>query len=642
MAYQINKTDGTIVATVADGQVDTLSTDLTLIGKNYSGFGESLNENFVKLLENFASTSRPTHPIRGQVWFDTGEAKLKVYNGSEFLPVSSATIAGTQPSTLAAGDLWFDDIASQLYFYDGTNPILLGPSYSSAQGLSGLKVDSILDTLNQTRVVTSLYNNGILLGIFAKDSFTPKNAITGFDGSIQPGFNAGTISGFKFNVTCTNAEQLGGATATTYVRTDTSSKINGQIQITKDENSGGLVVGSASQANLFVSGSNVFLSNSASDRNITFGVFKGVNQEDAVVIESATRTIGLYRGYLSSQVSIGGDLTIGGNLTVEGTTTTINTENLTIEDKNIVLANVSSPSDSTADAAGIIIKGSTDKTILFSDADDRFNVSESVSLTFGKSYYAGAYPVITPHPTVPGEYSLGTIITDIPGVTSFGKQNFINIGPGASIDPADMKLETNAVSTNPRISTLRLNKDLELAPDGTGNVALIGNPKITGMADPTADQDATTKYYVDQKMETRDIVFSMDLSDGKSNGYIITNILNGLGGAAPTYPVQGLAEDPVTATARGRTPQYRIGTKARILCTILSNSPTPLDINPLKSITQQPFLTDLGGSTANALTNVSFGTASVSAQPISTTRIIKVFEISGSGVWSHMTDIFVS
>ena len=98
MSYQINKTDGTLLATVADGQVDDLTTDITLIGKNYSGFGESLNENFIKLLENFASTSRPENPIRGQIWFDAGEAKLKVYTGTGFVPVSSASISNSQPA----------------------------------------------------------------------------------------------------------------------------------------------------------------------------------------------------------------------------------------------------------------------------------------------------------------------------------------------------------------------------------------------------------------------------------------------------------------------------------------------------------------------------------------------------------------
>ena len=128
MAYQINKTDGTIVATVADGQIDTLSTDITLIGKNYSGFGEAFNENLVKILENFSSTTAPLHPVKGQVWFDSAENKLKVYNGTTFIPVSSATISSSQPATLSIGDLWFDDIGAQLYFFDGNLPILIGPA----------------------------------------------------------------------------------------------------------------------------------------------------------------------------------------------------------------------------------------------------------------------------------------------------------------------------------------------------------------------------------------------------------------------------------------------------------------------------------------------------------------------------------
>ncbi len=624
MAYQINKTDGTIVATVADGQVDTLSTDLTLIGKNYSGFGEALNENFIKLLENFSSTTRPNNPVRGQIWFDVSESKLKVYNGIEFLPVSSATISNTQPTTLAIGDLWFDDVDGQLYFYDGTNPILLGPSYSATQGLSGLKVESILDTLNQTRVITSLYNNGILLGIFAKDSFTPKNAIIGFTGSVTPGFNAGTLAGIKFNVTCTNAEQLGGAASTIYVRKDTSNSINGQLRLTGDGTDEGLVVGSAGQAGLFVIDGEVYLTNSAADQGMVFRVIRDVAQEDAIRIEPTLRTISLYSSYEDSQVNIGGNLTVTGNLTVEGTTTTINTSNVTVEDKNITIANVPSPTNTTADGAGITIKGSTDKTIAYSQADNWLDISETLNLASGKALYIGETLVIDGN-------SLGTAITSIPGVTSFGTQNVVNIGPG--IPPtAQMRLETNSTSNKPRISTLSSNLDLELAPDGTGNVALIGSPKITGLADPTDLQDAATKEYTDNKIETRDIILSIDLSDGKPNSYIISNILNGPDALRP-----GLAEDPNTAIARSKTPLYRNGTKARILCTILSNSTSSLEINPLRSTSSQAFLTDTGGSTAPGLTNISFSTATVPSAAISATRIIKVFEIV-AGTWAWVSD----
>ena len=599
MAYQINKTDGTIVATVADGQVDNLSTDITLIGKNYSGFGESLNENFVKLLENFSSTSAPTHPIRGQIWFDTSENKLKVYNGTDFIPVSSATVSNTQPDTLAIGDLWWDNVAGQLYFYDGTTPILLGPAFSLAQGLSGLKVESILDTLNQTRVITYLYNNGILLGIFAKDSFTPKTEIIGYSGTIEPGFNAGTLAGIKFNVTVTNSEQLGGADATTYVRRDTSNAIDGQLRVTTDL---GVVVGSAGQMNMYVTAGDIYMSNAATDKSLILNVRRGIDQEDAIVVDAANRVVKLYDGYTESTVLAGGNLVVTGDLTVQGTTTTFNTSVVEVEDKNITIANVGVPSDVTADGAGITIKGTTDKTIAFSNADNWLDISETLNLDTGKALYIGGTLVIDGN-------SLGSAITSIPGVTAFGTQNIVRIGPGAP-PVTQMELENN------RISTVSSNDDIELYPDGTGNVALNDTARITNVADPVDQQDVSTKEYVDNRIESRPLVFSIDLSDGKPNSYIVSNILNGLA--------------PVS--------EFREGTVARVLCNIVSNSSTTLDINALPpSISTAPFLTNLSGSTSLAMTNVAFPTALIGAPSISTTRWIKVFQIV-AGEWAWQSD----
>jgi hypothetical protein len=599
MAYQINKTDGTIVATLADGQIDDRSTDITLIGKNYSGFGEIFNENLVKILENFAESNQPDHPLRGQIWFDTSESKLKVYNGVSFVPVSSATISSTQPSTLATGDLWYDDVGEQLFFFDGTSAILLAPTYSSSQSLSGLRVDTILDTLNQTRVITSLYNNGILLGIFAKDSFTPKIAIVGYTGSIAPGFNVGTLANFKIRATCINSDSLGGAPATTYVRTDTPNAINGQLQVTVDS---GIIIGSAGQGLLFVNNGDLFLANSSTSKNITLSVNRADTQENAIVINSNARTIGLYPTISSSTVNLGGDLVVNGNLTVEGTTTTLNTSIFTVEDKNIIIANVATPSNSTADGAGITIKGTTDKIIAYSNSSNWLDISETLNLASGKALYIGGTKVIDGN-------SLGSAITSIPGVSSFGTQNVVNVGPGA---PAvtRMRLQNN------RISTVSSNYDVEIEPDGTGNVALIGSPKITGMADPTSAQDASTKEYTDNRIESRPLIFSIDISDGKSNTYVIANILNNLA--------------PVS--------EYRAGTYARILCSLINNNAQSLDINALPpSLSTSAFLTNLSGSTSLAITNISFPTATISAASVSVTRIIKLFQIVG-GVWTWQSD----
>ena len=614
MAYQINKTDGTIVATVADGQIDNLTTDITLIGKNYSGFGESFNENLVKILENFASTTAPPRPLKGQVWFDNAENKLKVYNGISFIPVSSATISSSQPATLSIGDLWFDNSGGQLYFFDGNTPILIGPAYSAVQGKSGLEVASILDTLNQTKVVTYFYNNGILLGIFAKDSFVPKTTITGFSGSIEPGFNAGSLANIKFRVTCTNAEQLGGAAATIYARRDTGNVFQGQIGITTDA---GIVIGSGNQLNLNVNSGDVELSNYAADKRLLLRVRNGVNLENAVTINAVTRTVDMYSGVSTSTVNLGGSLVIGGDLTVQGTTTTINTENVTIEDKTLTLAATGLPSEATADGAGIIIRAdandssSYNKTILYRSTGSLisppftgvFDISEDVNLAAGKQLQIGGVKVIDGN-------SLGSAITSIPGVTSFGILNVIDVGPG-SPGVAQIRLQ------NHRISTLSTNFDIELEPDGTGNVALIGNPRIVGMADPIGQQDAATKEYVDSITELRPLVFSMDLSDGKSNTYIINNILNNLAPVA----------------------EYRNGTYARILCTLLSNSSTSLSINSLPpGISTNPFVTDTLFNTAQAVTSISFPTATIPAASISTTRIIKTFLIV-SGAWAWQSDL---
>ena len=599
MAYQINKKDGTIVATVADGQIDDRSVDITLIGKNYSGFGEIFNENLVKILENFADTVQPDHPLRGQIWFDSSESKLKVYNGISFVPVSSATISSTQPSTLATGDLWYDDVGEQLFFFDGTSAILLAPAYNSSQSISGLRVDTILDTLNQTRVITSLYNNGILLGIFAKDSFTPKTAIVGYTGNIEPGFNVGTLANFKIRATCTNSDSLGGSLATKYVRTDTANVLEQLLQINADS---GLLLGSAQQGKLFVTNGNLNLSNSSSKKNITISVNRDGDQENAIVINSDARTIGLYPTITSSTVNLGGDLVINGNLTVEGTTTTLNTSIFTVEDKNIIIANVTNPTNSTADGAGITIKGTTDKIIAYSNTFNWLDVSETLNLSSGKAVYIGGTKVIDGN-------SLGAAITSIPGVTAFGTQNVVNVGPG--IPPVtQMRLE------NHRISTVSSNYDIELEPDGTGNVVLIGSPKITGLANPTSAQDAATKEYTDNRIESRPLIFSIDLSDGKSNTYIVASILDNL---APVG-------------------EYRAGTYARILCSLISNNAQSLEINALPpALSTAAFLTNLSGSSSLAITNISFPTATITAASISVTRIIKLFQIVG-GVWAWQSD----
>ena len=113
MAYTINKTDGTVVTTIVDGTVDN-STSLQLFGKSFSGFGEGLNENLVKLLENSASTSAPTAPLKGELWFDTNVNRIKVYDGSQFQITGGAISQASEPTSPSAGDLFHDTDTDQV------------------------------------------------------------------------------------------------------------------------------------------------------------------------------------------------------------------------------------------------------------------------------------------------------------------------------------------------------------------------------------------------------------------------------------------------------------------------------------------------------------------------------------------------
>lgn len=81
MAYIVNKTNGDILVTIDDGTADVQTTSLVLIGKNYPNYGEPLNENLIKLLENSARSTRPTTPIVGQQWYDTVNQVMMVYTG---------------------------------------------------------------------------------------------------------------------------------------------------------------------------------------------------------------------------------------------------------------------------------------------------------------------------------------------------------------------------------------------------------------------------------------------------------------------------------------------------------------------------------------------------------------------------------
>ena len=163
MAYTINKTDGTIVATITDGTINT-TTSLTLFGKSYSGFGELLNEDLVKLLENSASTSAPTAPLRGELWFDTNVNQLKVYDGTQFEPTGGAQASTSAPTSPTVGDLWLNSTDDQVFVYTGDSRghqttsgwELIGPVFTAGQTRSGWVIETLASSGGTRRGTATL------------------------------------------------------------------------------------------------------------------------------------------------------------------------------------------------------------------------------------------------------------------------------------------------------------------------------------------------------------------------------------------------------------------------------------------------------------------------------------------------------
>ena len=179
MAYIINKTDNSVLTTLNDGTVDN-TTDIVLIGKNYSGYGEYQNENFVKLLENFKNTSAPVSPLEGQIWYDSVNKALKVYNGTGYKLPPVATSSGTAPTNKNTGDLWYDSTNQQLNFWDGSAWKVIGPAYSASLGTTGDVYDTISDGVTAHPVIKK-YLTGNLINVISKDSqFTPSPSVAGF------------------------------------------------------------------------------------------------------------------------------------------------------------------------------------------------------------------------------------------------------------------------------------------------------------------------------------------------------------------------------------------------------------------------------------------------------------------------------
>ena len=369
MAYTINKTDGTVVATITDGTVDN-STTLSLFGKSYSGFGEALNENLVKLLENAASTAAPTAPLKGELWFDTTTNQIKVYDGTSFKPTGGAKSSASVPTSPSAGDLWLDANNDQVFVYTGDSRShqindeweLLGPAFTAGQTESGWKIET-LASAGGDKVVSSMFAGATRVAILSKETFTPSASQAGF-ASIKAGITLNSTLGGVFEGSSTQASSIDvSSTSNTsgtviaggnFLRADANDTTTGSITVDTDT---GIIIGDSQELAISVSSNNVTVAQTSQDKDLSFTINDG----------GVTKTPLAFTG-ASGAIALTGDVTITGNLNISGEYNSASSQISTYDDAFLKVNNGNGEADS-----GLIVETSdTDDARLFYDVSENY------------------------------------------------------------------------------------------------------------------------------------------------------------------------------------------------------------------------------------------------------------------------------
>lgn len=296
MSYIVNYTDTAnhTPITVNDNVTNT-STNLGFPGRNQKGYAQVIAENFLHLLENFARSTSPGtipgegQPVAGQLWFDTTDKvkELKIYDGTSWKAAGSLKKGTSEPavSNSIVGDVWVDTSNQQLYLFNGAKWILVGPTFSSGL-LTGVVPDKIPDsTSNQTdHVILLNHVDDNVITIASGTTFTPKSGITGFS-TIKPGINLSSNSSYKYWGTSEKAENLIDGTtvipASSFLRKDTNNTTTQSLSVKNDS---GLLIGGESQLQINITEGRGVIYHSRAASKLDLRVNYGLSNTQATLI----------------------------------------------------------------------------------------------------------------------------------------------------------------------------------------------------------------------------------------------------------------------------------------------------------------------------------------------------------------------
>ena len=544
MAYTINLTDGTVFATISDGTVNTASS-MILVGKNYAGYGEFLDENFIHLLESGSNTTAPSAPLTGQLWWDKTNNLLKVYNGTLFKTISAATSSATAPTSNVTGDLWYDTVNQQVKVYTGTGFIVVGPAFTSAEGTAGAIPETINDSGGTPHFVTSLYVNNSRVAIVSKDAnFTPAAPTATTFPTIYTGITLTNTGSPVFAGTATNAALLDSLDSTDFMRATANTSTTGTVSVL---NNTGLFVGASSVFNVNTTTTDANIKSNISNGNLviqanvggtTYTVARALGSNGTFAIANAATvgtTLGVTGNVTGGNLVTAGQLTATGNVTGGNILTAALVQGTTVSaTANVIAGNVSTAGRVTA-TGNIISAANISGTYLLGNGSQLTGLSLGVSVT---------------------KFQNGT--TEGAVGTSGGNINF-NVGGVSNV----VVIDTSTVYAN----VVNVN-NITTPGNATGNIGSASNPfnRVFAQSTTASYADVAERFASDAVYTAGTVVeLGGDMEITRARDELSENVF-GVISTRAAYLMNGSAGDDNTHPAvamTGRVPVKVIGYVAK-------------------------------------------------------------------------------
>ena len=253
MAYTIVKSDGTVLTTIADGTINTTSTSLGLPGRNYAGYGQSLDTNFVHAMENFADTVPPANPLRGQLWYNTNANTLCICpadgttTASSWITLAQSGGSGTTTfgSVTVTGNLQANNITAAAALVGDTITVRLATVTANASIANANVTNGNITTLTTANITAGANNQstGTITGAWTVNGASSGNALIVTNGNIYATVGIKTdgyyyANGTPFNPTGT----YGNANVTAFLPTYIGP-LNPNVLTTSSIAGGGTIAG---------------------------------------------------------------------------------------------------------------------------------------------------------------------------------------------------------------------------------------------------------------------------------------------------------------------------------------------------------------------------------------------------------------